>query len=101
MSADPTPITAQPLMTTRDVAHRLAISETMVKRLAAARKIRAIRIGKLWRFTAKAVDEYIESVDATASTPITSRGSSTTTTTSVAPIDFPSGYVPVFGKASR
>ena len=47
------------LLTTGDVAERLALSQVTVKRLLAAGSLRCVRIGRSVRFTPEAVSAFI------------------------------------------
>jgi excisionase family DNA binding protein len=47
------------IMTVREVAEYLRISEAKVYRLAKERRIPVVRIGKTWRFRKDLLDEWI------------------------------------------
>jgi excisionase family DNA binding protein len=47
------------ILTVREVAEYLRMSEAKVYRLAKARRLPAVRIGKSWRFRKDLLDEWI------------------------------------------
>lgn len=49
---------ARTIMTVRDVAHYLRLSQAKVYRLAQAGQIPATRIGKSWRFRKDMIDDW-------------------------------------------
>ena len=49
-----------PLMTPDDVAAELCITRAQVQELARRKEIRALKIGRYWRFERSAVDEYVQ-----------------------------------------
>lgn len=49
------------LLTIRDVAKRLSVSERTVRNLANDKTLRGLRIGRVRRFDPRDVDAYIES----------------------------------------
>jgi len=49
------------IMTTKEVAKYLALHEITICKYAAQGNIPAIRIGRVWRFDKKAVDEWKKS----------------------------------------
>jgi excisionase family DNA binding protein len=49
------------IMTTKEVAKYLALHEITICKYAAQGSIPAIRIGRVWRFDKKAVDEWKKS----------------------------------------
>ena len=48
------------VMTVKDVAHYLRISEQKVYRMALACQIPAFRVGKSWRFKQDLIDSWIQ-----------------------------------------
>jgi excisionase family DNA binding protein len=60
MTAQPLPTT--PLLTVRQVADILTLSESTVKALARSGKLSAYRTGGCWRFTEDDVSAYLASV---------------------------------------
>lgn len=47
------------LLTPKEVAERLAVSETTVHRLVARGELPAIRVGRQWRFAPADVESYL------------------------------------------
>jgi len=47
------------LLTARQVAEMLQVSEETVRRLARRRVLRGHRVGGMWRFHPEAIDEYL------------------------------------------
>jgi excisionase family DNA binding protein len=52
-------VTADRLLTVRDVADHLRVSESTVKHLARTGDLASFRVGKLYRFTQAMVDQYL------------------------------------------
>ena len=50
-----------PLLTTEEAAALLKIDPLTLQRLARAGQIPALKIGKLWRFSKSALDEWLRS----------------------------------------
>ena len=48
------------VMTVKDVAHYLKVSESKVYRMALASQIPAFRVGKSWRFKQDLIDSWIQ-----------------------------------------
>jgi len=49
------------IMTTREIAKYLKLHEITISKYAAARKIPAFRVGKVWIFDKEAIDRWISS----------------------------------------
>jgi len=47
------------LLTIEDVAKKLQIGEEQVRRLARGKKLAAVKVGDLWRFTPSDVADYV------------------------------------------
>lgn len=50
----------EPLLTVRDVARLLRVSDKTVRRLVAGRKLRSIRVGRVLRFLPADLFRYVE-----------------------------------------
>lgn len=47
------------MLTVEDVANLLRVSEATIKKWAAAGKLPAMKIGRLWRFRRSSIEEFI------------------------------------------
>jgi excisionase family DNA binding protein len=54
-------MTCEPLIDANEAARLLGVHPKTVKRLAASSQIPGMRIGRLWRFRASALDEWVTS----------------------------------------
>src|ERR1700674_1930580 len=52
---------SEAVLTSREAAQLLKISPATLQRLARAGKVPAIKIGKLWRYSNSALDEWVQS----------------------------------------
>jgi excisionase family DNA binding protein len=59
--AESTPPLDYPLLDTQEAAALLKINSATLQRLARAEEIPALKIGKLWRFSKSALDEWMRS----------------------------------------
>lgn len=56
----PAKITDSEILTIRQVANYLKVTERTIYRLAAAKKIPAFKVGGTWRFSTSDIDQWIQ-----------------------------------------
>jgi excisionase family DNA binding protein len=56
----------EPLLDSQEVAHLMGVHPETVKRRARTGEIPGIKLGKLWRFRASALDSYVQETNAAA-----------------------------------
>jgi excisionase family DNA binding protein len=62
--ASPAPSVPQPLLNSEEAAAVMKIHPKTLQKLARRGVVRGIHVGKLWRFRASAIEEWIESQSA-------------------------------------
>lgn len=58
---------AEPWIGTKEIAEHLGVTVVTLRKWIASEKIPCHRVGKLWKFKASEVDEWVESGDAAES----------------------------------
>lgn len=65
----PTPPTEGEILTIKEVAEYLKVTDRTIYRLAGAKKIPAFKVGGTWRFSRANIDEWIRGQSAQAKGP--------------------------------